>query len=517
VAVGTNSQVDAFAKDSRVIDLSGDTVLPGLHDMHVHSLFAGLEQFLCKFAYSATPQEIVATVKTCAAQKHRDEWIEGGNWVAASFQTQPQNKALLDAVAPDNPVMLNDEAHHSLWVNSRALQLARITRDTPDPPGGVIERSAAGEPTGLLRETATQLVERIVPPHSDAEKRRALTLSTRQMLSFGITAYTDATVRRANMPVLSALSADGTIKQNVRGCIVWAPGDKDGEALIADRASYTRPRFSPDCVKIFVDGVPTESHTAAMLTPYPGEHVHDGKESAEKGMLMLPQSKLNEAVARFDRMGMHIKFHAAGDAAVRAAIDAVAYARNLNGWGGSSHDVGHNSFVDPTDIARVRDLHMTWEFSPYIWYPTSITTDVGRAVGDQLMARFIPIKEALDTGALVVAGSDWSVVPSVNPWLAMETMVTRQKPGGSAESIAPRERITLVEAFRIFTENGAALMGDRDRVGSIEKGMRADIIVTATNPFRVPITQVHATHVKTVYINGEEVFDAAHPGSLSAR
>jgi predicted amidohydrolase YtcJ len=488
--------------------------------MHVHSYFAGVEQFQCRFAYGAKPQEIHDAVRACAQAKQPGEWIEGGNWVGAVFGPGEQTRQALDRAAPQNPVALGDEAHHSLWVNSRALELAGITRATPDPEGGIIERDAKGEPTGVLRERALTLVEAVLPAPTDAAKRKALTLSTNQMLSYGITSFTEAWVHKDNMAVYSELSREGVLKQRVRGCSVWRPGDADGVKLIAERAKYATPRYRTDCVKMFLDGVPLESRTAAMLQPYvaaQGAHESHGTE-ADRGMLMVPQPELEAAVRTFDAQGLHIKFHAAGDGAVRAAIDAVEQARKANGWGGPMHDVGHNSFVDPADLPRVRDLHMAWEFSPYIWYPTPIVdVDVRRVVGDERLARFTPIKDGLDTGAPVVAGSDWSVVPSVNPWLAMETMVTRQAPGGSPTTIAEGQRITLEQALRIFTSNAAEVMGNRDLVGSIEVGMHADLVVTETNPFRVPITEVHATKVALTYIDGEKVFDAASPPVLTAQ
>ena len=273
VALGDSATIGKLGgKDTRRLDLAGATVLPGLHDSHVHALFAGLEQFSCALEPGASPQAIAAAVKACAAQSKAGDWIEGGNWVAAVFAPGQQNKGFLDAIAPRNPIILNDESHHSVWVNSRALALAGITRDTPDPEGGIIERDAAGEPTGLLRENATSIVERIVPEPDEARKREALILSTSQMLAYGITSFTDATVRTNNIGTMAALSGEGLIKQRVRGCIVWVPGPEEfnrvSEALIAERASYARPRFATDCVKIFLDGVPTESHTAAMLEPY---------------------------------------------------------------------------------------------------------------------------------------------------------------------------------------------------------------------------------------------------------
>jgi predicted amidohydrolase YtcJ len=348
-----------------------------------------------------------------------------------------------------------------------------------------------------------------------------LILSTNQMLSFGITSFTVASVRTPDIGPLSALSAEGLIKQRVRGCIVWAPGPEEvnsiSEMLIASRGYYAQPRFAPDCVKIFLDGVPTESHTGAMLEPYADASTELADNRPEKGLLLIPQDVLDRAITRFDRQGLHVKFHAAGDAAVRAAIDAVAAARQANGAGGPMHHVGHSTFVSLADIPRVREVGMAWEFSPYIWYPTPMAAvDILAAVGEQRMRRWVPIRDALATGALVVAGSDWSVVPSVNPWLAMETMVTRQMPGGSDATLGLQESISLDDAFRIFTENGARLMGHRDQVGSIEVGMRADLIVTETNPFDVPITDVHATKVRLTFIDGQKVFDAAAPPKLTA-
>ena len=522
VFVGDATEIGALQDSStQVIDLDGDAVLPGLHDSHVHALFAGLEQYQCGFAAGASPEAIADAISACVAASNAGDWIQGGNWVAAVFDPGQQNKSFLDALAPDNPVLLNDEAHHSLWVNSRALKLAGINRETPDPDGGIIERDASGEPNGLLRESAARIVQSVVPPASDELRRDALILATNQMLSFGITSFTVASVRTPDIGPLSALSEQGLIKQRVRGCIVWAPAPEEvnsmGESLLAARSNYSQPRFSPDCVKIFLDGVPTESHTGAMLAPYEDATTDPSDDRPEKGMLLFSQDVLDKAVTRFDRQGLHIKFHAAGDAAVRAAIDAVAAARVANGTGGPLHHVGHSTFVDPADIPRVREVDMAWEFSPYIWYPTPMAAvDILAAVGAERMKRWVPIKDALDTGALVVAGSDWSVVPSVNPWLAMETMVTRQLPGGSNETLGLQESVTLEDAFRILSENGARLMGHRDKVGSIEVGMRADVIVTETNPFDVPITSVHATKVRMTFIDGEKVFDAASPPRLTA-
>ena len=506
---------------TEVLNLAGRTVLPGLHDLHVHPLFAGLEQFACRLEPGGSPASISVALRLCAKNAKPGEWITGGNWVSASFNENRQDKFFLDRLIPENPVLLNDEAHHSVWVNSKALQLAGINRNTPDPKSGIIERDKNGEPTGLLRETATRLVENIVPPASADLRRQALILATNQMLSYGITSFTVASVRSADIESLSTLSRAGLLKQRVRGCIVWAPYPESartmGEELIAHRALYSNDRLKFDCVKLFLDGVPTESHTAAMSTPYLHAQNAAGSGASDSGLLNMDQALLDQVVTRFDRAGLHIKFHAVGDAAVSEAIAAVAKARSINGYGGQSHDVGHASFVNLNDFPKALEARTAWEFSPYIWYPTPIASeDIMTAVGPERMLRWIPIKDALDSGALVVAGSDWSVVPSVNPWLAMETMVTRQKPGGSTETLGEQEKITLDQAFQIFTENGAELMGQRDQVGSIGIGMHADLIVTESNPFEGPVTQVHATKVLRTLIDGKTVFDANRPPKLTA-
>ncbi len=520
-SLGDTKSIKALANENtQVIDLDGDTVLPGLHDSHVHVLFAGMEQFTCGIKPGASPELITKTVKACAANMKPGEWLLGGNWVGAVFNPGQQNTAFLDAIAPDNPVILNDESHHSIWVNSKALELAGITRDTPNPDGGIIERDSSGEANGLLRETATNLVERLVPPASEEAKRTALILATNQMLSYGITSYTDASIRSHNIGPMADLSAEGLIKQRIRGCLVWTPGANSemsaGEKLIENRAFYERGRFAPDCVKIFMDGVPTESHTGAMVEPYADAKKGDDNRP-EKGILMIPQDKLEKAVIFYDSQGLNIKFHAAGDGAARAALDAVAVARKINGFGGPTHHVGHGTFVHEDDIPRAYGLQMTWEFSPYIWYPTPIAEDVKVAVGAERMKRWVPIRDALDTNVNVVAGSDWSVVPSVNPWLAIETMVTRQKPGGSKETLGAQERISLEEALDIFTDNGARLMGHRNLVGAIEVGMHADIVITETNPFKMPITELHDIKINMTFIDGEKVYDAASPPKLTAQ
>ena len=510
IAVGDRAEVDALGGErTRVVNLVGATILPGLHDLHVHPLGAGLMQRQCLFPQGSAPAQIAATVRECAERRADGEWIVGGQWDAASFGAQPVDRELLDEAAPNNPVALMDISAHSLWVNSAALEIAGIDPATPNPPGGIIERAADGRATGVLRESAGGLVRRFIPPTTTDDAVEALRWSLERMLSYGITSFTDALADETALRAYAALADQGHLKQRVTACMMWrggafgAGGDDGTPDYVEYRNLYARERLAPSCIKLALDGVPTDGHTAAMVEPYA-----DGGRR-DTGLLMIPTETLNPLVARLDALGFTVKMHAAGDGAVRAGLDAIDAARKANGHGGQRHELAHNSFVQPDDIARARALGATFEMSPYIWYPNPIIPDIAKAVGDERMRRWIPVKDALDAGALVVPGSDWAVVPSVNPWIAIETLVTRQVPGGGGDVLGATQRISLEQAIDLFTVNSARQRNRRHELGTIETGMLADLVVVERNPFEIPITEVHQTKVLMTLVEGEVLYRAA--------
>jgi len=506
IAVGDAAAVEQHrGPGSQVLDLDGRLVIPGLHDMHVHPSGGGLAASRCMIPQGSDAEASLAVIAGCVSQAQPGEWIDGGGYQNDSFGSTPPNKEMLDRVAPDNPVLLRDISGHSAWANSQSLQLAGITANTPDPDGGIIERDANGEPTGILRESASGLVAMHLPGPTQYELQAALAWALDDMLSHGITAFDDAGVFGSTARAYAALADAGTLKQRVRGCL-WG----DEAELIDQRMLYARERFAPSCVKLVLDGVPTDGHTAAMVDPYMGMHGHSDAESLrERGLLLIPQDELNQRVAELDRAGLTVKFHAAGDAAVRAGLEAIAYARNENGWSGALHNVGHNSFVQLEDLQFGAEIGAAFEFSPYIWYPSPIIADIRKAVGEERMERWIPIKDALDVGVLTVPGSDWNVVPTVNPFIAIETLVTRQAPGGGGEVLGAQERITLEQAIDIFTRQSARQMNFDHATGTIEQGKLADFIVLDRNIFEIPVTQIHDTKVLYTFIDGEKVYDSS--------
>jgi len=511
VRVGSTARVLELASGQTArVELKGRTVLPGLFDMHIHPIMAGNgAEGECRISPDDNADALLKALDACVRSKPDGSWITGAQWQAGSLAGAPITAATLDKVSPDHPVMLFDVSGHSLWVNSRALAAAGIDRTTKDPEAGIIERDGNGEPTGLLRESARNLVFRFIPQPTAAQNLAALRSSSKLLLSMGVVGFTDAMAFEPDLETYRTLAERGELHQSVRACMAYThagakvPGF---EGMVGRQKNYMVGKLQADCVKIFTDGVPTESHTSAMVEPYvparPGDPV-------DSGHLLIPPDELAQAVTRFDKMGLVVLFHAAGDGAVRAAFDAIQSARSANGPKGPAHQVGHSTFIAPTDMPRARALGATIEFSPYLWQPTAINKDIEKAVGPDRIARAWPIREALDAGSLVVAGSDWAVVPSPDPWLAIETSVTRKAPGTDGPSFAPAQAITVREAVDMFTSAGARQMGLAARMGTIEEGKQATIIILDRNPLEIAPTEIHKVQVLETWVDGRRVFDRA--------
>lgn len=505
IAVGDDGSIARLAgPKTEKVDLRGSTVLPGLADMHVHPLGAGLASLQCRIAQGATSVQFLDTVRACVRQKSPGEWITGRAWQAGSMGAVPINRQTLDAIAPDNPVALLDTSGHSMWVNSKALSIAGIVSATPNPDGGIIERDGKGAPTGLLRENAKALIQAHIPSYDAIQNAAALKRALDKLLSQGVTTINDASLSRPTVKAYVDLADRGELKQRVIGCFAYKIA-KDFDQLLADRKSSARANFSPSCVKVWVDGVPTEGHTGAMVEPYADADAQPN--APARGLVLIPPAELKAAVTRWDKLGLLVKFHVAGDQAVRSALDAIEATRRTNGPNGPRHMLAHASFVTVRDMARARPLRTTWEFGPYIWYPSPISNDVAKAVGPERMQRAWPIKDGIASGAVVVAGSDWPIVPDANPWIGIETSITRKRPGGVGESLGGGQAITIKQAIDMYTINAARALGEESDRGSIESGKIADFIILDRNPFAIPVTQIGTTKVRSTFIGGNKVFD----------
>lgn len=508
VAVGSNETVKAaLPADAQIVDLAGRTVFPGLFDLHIHPISAGRGLTACNFPETAGVDQMVAAVAECVKKAKPGSWIYGAGWSMSSPVVKQFDKKLLDRVSPDNPVMLSDTTGHHGWANSKALAAAGFSKDSPEVDGGKIVRDASGEPTGLLLEAPATRLRYDMPTSSVEEAAELLGSALDVLASYGITSVTDAAVKMDEVRGYDALADAGRLKQQVRGCILWKSDtgqpNADFSDIYANRASYNRAGLRFDCVKVFMDGVPNESRTAAMIDPYvtePGGHVTSGS-------LVIDVPTLNRMMGTWDKDGMTVKFHVGGDLAARDALNVVEAARVANGNNGPLHEVVHNTFTTPTDLARAKRLNVALEFSPVYWYPNPLAVSIAAAQGPIRAKRTWPVREAINAGAVVYSASDWPAVEAPNPWLAIETLVTRQAPGGSKKVFAGREAVSLKQAIDMYTRNPAIAFDRPGDNGTIHVGGPADLVVLDNDPFAIPITKVHNIRALRTVAAGKVIFD----------
>lgn len=515
--VGDNKAVKGYiGPATEVVDLRGKMAMPGIIDAHVHAVEGAIKKlFQCNFPFTATPAEIKAQVSRCVEQSSVGDWIVGGQWDSDLFVNHKiaSPRALLDSVSADKAVFLTADSGHDGWANSKALQLAGIDSQTANPEGGEILRAENGEPNGILLERAQKLVRKIIPPWSDKQYIQAAEEVTNIANQFGITGFKDASAEEFDVKALHAVSTAGQL--NVHAAAALVVQDTDWEAssgekvftltrILALRDKYANRNVDLRFAKIFTDGVPTSSRTAAMLANYlpasKGDKPHNGE-------LHYTPEQLREMLVALDKAGFSVKIHTAGDRAVRVALDAIEQTRETNGDSGLRHELAHAGYIHPQDLPRFAKLSVVADLSPYIWYPSPIIDSVIGAIGPR-GRHYWPIQNLLRDKAPVLAGSDWpAAVASMNPWIGMEAMVTRADPSaGSAETLWPEQAISLPQALTIYTLEGARALRVQQRAGSIEIGKSADLIVLNHNLFDIPAKGIADTQVLATWFEGELVY-----------
>ena len=506
VAVGTDEEINGLVSDTTtVVDLGERMVMPGIHDTHVHPMEAGVHHlYECGFG-PGDLDAALAKIRECVGEAAPGEWIRGGQWDESFFASGEMPKAMLDAIAPDNPVFLMDWSVHNAWVNSAALREFGIDESTPDPTGGVIVRDAdSGEATGVLYDNAAYNHQRTLPRYSLEQWSDALRWSLGQLAGYGVTSFKDAIVTTPTIAAYDALNRSGELTLRAKASLswksAWANSHDDEMALIAKRAEYAGGNLDTSFAKIMLDGIPP-TYTAVLVEPYePSERFGDN----HNGKLMLEPDELIRDVVELDSQGITVKIHATGDGSARAALNAFEAAREANGDSGLIHEVSHAEMIHPDDIARFKALNVAAEMCPIIWYPLP-GLDWETWLGKDRVPVW-QIRTIYDSGALVTYGSDWPVVPTPNPWPGIEAMVTRsdpydQNPGADY----PSEAVDLETALRIFTLNSAIADKAGETSGSLEVGKNADFIVLDRNVFEVPIEDVGQTEVLLTVVGGQAI------------
>ncbi len=515
VAVGGDDVRDLIGASTEVVDLRGRMLIPGFQDAHVHPVWGGLDMLRCDLSELTMAAEYLDAIARYVREHPSDEWILGGGWQMSAFPGGTPTAAALDAVTGDRPAVFPTRDGHGAWVNSTALRLAGIDRHTPDPSDGRIERDDDGHPSGTLHEGAMGLVNRLLPEEPLERLTEALLLGQRYLHSFGITAWQDAIVGSygdAGDPgpaYLNAASA-GTLTARVVGALWWdrSKGLEQIPSILERRERYRGGRFTATSVKVMQDGV-AENFTASMLEPYHDGHGHFTDNS---GISFVPPEILDEAVPLLDAEGFQVHFHAIGDRAVRECLDAVERAIARNGRRDNRHHIAHIQVVHPEDVPRFRGLGVAANMQS-LWaaYEPQMVELTLPFLGEPRSAWQYPFGDLLRAGAVLAAGSDWSV-STPDPMAAIHTAVNRTAaPGheeGEYDAFLPEQAIDLATSLTAYTA-GSAWVNHLDRVtGTIEVGKLADLAVLDRDPFAGPSDEIGLTRTGQTFVEGERVYAA---------
>ena len=516
VSVGSDESVtDLIGPKTEVHDLHGRMLLPGFQDAHVHPPSGGLEMLECNLSEAYTREDYERIVADYASEHPDVEWIRGGGWSMDSFPGGTPTKEILDRIVPDRPVYLPNRDGHGAWVNTRALELAGITRETPDPPDGRIERDGAREPSGTLHEGAMDLVENVMPPVTEAEWAEGLRVAQQYLHSLGITAWQDAIVGGPydTLGTYTTMAGRDELTARVVGSLWWDRhrGEEQIDELVAKRERSSVGRFRATTVKIIQDGV-IENFMAGVLEPYLGP---DGTPTSNRGRSFVEPELLKASVTGLDAQGFQVHIHAIGERAVREALDALEAARDANGPNDHRHHIAHIQVVHPDDIPRFHGLGVVANAQP-LW-----ATLEGQMVdltipflGLERSGWQYPFASLVRSGARLAFGSDWSV-SSPNPMWEMAIAVHRREPRRHAdmvgeratkETFLPDERIDLATAIHAFTMGSAYVNHLDDVTGSIEVGKEADLVVVDRNLFDLSLDELADAKVQLTMVAGAPVF-----------
>jgi predicted amidohydrolase YtcJ len=500
--VGTAAGAKAFqGPTTRVVDLAGKMLLPGFHDAHVHPVSGGMDLVLCNVANLKTREEIFESIRKYAAAHPQEKWIVGSGWDLPIFPNANPTSQQLDAIVSDRPAFIWAADGHSVWANTKALEIGGVTSATADPPGGRIERDAAGNPTGTLRESAAELVGKHVPASTPQQftegLRRGLELANR----LGITSFIEANADDEILTAYLAAERSGKLTARVVASLSvdTSKGPEQVTGLVRKRVQFTHGRLRATAAKIFADGV-IESETAALLEPYLDRPGYSGKPNLE------PEA-FNLLATALDKEGFQIHIHAIGDRGIRLSLDALEAARRANGPRDARPLIAHLELIDPQDIPRFRRLGVIADFQPLWAYADTYIRDLTLPKLGPARSRWIyPIGSVLATGAVVAGGSDWSV-SSMNPLDAIQVALTRRDlEGGSGEAFIPEERVALPEMLAAYTIAGAYASHEEKETGSLEVGKAADLVVLDHDLFEIAPERIHETKVLLTLLEGREVW-----------
>ena len=506
VAVGTGAEIDKLrGPKTHVINAGGRLVLPGFTDCHVHFMEGSLGLSQVDLNGAETIVEIQKRVKEYAASHPKEPWILGMGWQYPVFgPTALPHKKWLDEIVPDRPVMLTAYDGHTNWANSKALAIAGITRDTPNPENGIVVKDEKGEPTGALKEHASRLVFKFTPVPTREQRLEALRQGLHEANRVGVTRVHSAGGDFEYLELFNELRQKGQL--TVRQYIAYFLDPQELTPAILERIEKARTDYhdewiSGGVVKTMLDGV-VESHTAAMLGPYTDDPSLMGK-------LFWDPAVYKRAVTELDRRGFQIFTHAIGELAVRTALDTYESAAATNHTTDMRPRIEHIETATAQDLPRFGKLGVIASFQPLHAEPNEDTLDVwARNAGPDRASRAWSWQTVAKSGGSLAFGSDWPVV-TINPWHGVYNALLRETQKGTpAGGWLPEQRLSLEQTIAGYTL-GAAFAGHREKQeGSLEPGKLADFIMIDRDLFKTAVNESYKTEVLLTVVGGKTVYQS---------
>ena len=499
-AVGSNEEVRNSAPEgTAVVDLEGLMVMPGIHDVHLHPLEASSDNFQFVVDVEETdPENYQDDVERAINENPDSEWLLGWghDFHALLDGARREPIEILDEVAPDVAVAIMEQTSHSLWVNSKALEMAGYSSDPEDPPGGIIMRGDNGAPNGILVDNAGNILLDVAlsptPERAQKDYDGLISFGLPELAKNGITSVCDARLywKRNHHEVWKRIESEGklTVRANLG---LWLYPTGEDEAQIDQiRALYSNDPGSLlriNQIKVYSDGI-IHNTTSAMHDHFKIDLFNI---PMNNGLNYVSEDRLVKYIEALEPDGFDFHIHAIGDRGIHEALNAI----ERGGSAAGRHRLTHVEFVDPTDYPRFSQLNVTadaqvaGEFTqPEHWSENEAFVDVS------LTKNVVPLKDFLNAGARLTLSSDWDV-SDLNPFVGMQNAVTR----------AP-QNISLDEVIKAYTVNAAYVMRQEDKVGSIERGKEADFIVLNQNIFEIPVDKISQTEVLETYLRGTAVF-----------
>jgi predicted amidohydrolase YtcJ len=499
VAVGSAAEVDAWhGPQTKVLDAQGKLLLPGFNDAHVHFVDGGDHLQEVQLKGAATPEEFARRIGERAKTTPKGEWVTGGDWDEQKWSPASlPTKALIDPVTPNTPVWVNRYDGHESLANSVTLQLAGITAKTPDPPGGEIVHDAQGNPTGVLKDAAQDLVVRVMPPMTPAHRMRAIHQAMDHAASVGVTSVQDMNPSYDDVKAYAELEEKGALTVRIYAAPMET-GWRD-QARIGIRRAFGTPLLRMGAVKGYADGS-LGSETAYFFDPYTDAPDKHGLLSDE----MHPVSAMQQRLRGADAAGLQLCVHAIGDRAISMTLDIFTQIEKANGKRDRRWRIEHSQHMAAKDFVRYAKLGVIASVQPYH------AIDDGRwaeaRIGPERVKRTYAFRTFLDNGVRLAFGTDWSVAPLSPVWTVYAAVTRATLDGKNPDGWVPEQKLTVAEAIEAYTMGSAYAEFQEKEKGSITPGKLADFVVLSDDLFKIPPAAIRNVKIEATFLGGKLVY-----------